>query len=459
LSIVDDGEARSINMRNESIGLPRTEDCMAHKSKHFNVPTPKRRPTTKSLAEETYPYYAGYAESFAREAIQRISSPGAVVFDPWNGAGTTTHAAATMGRPTFGTDLNPVMVVVSKAKCASEEDARRAQDLFDSVSEQSTAALGRDDPLALWVGPRAAGFIRHLVLQAFSVEKRDFSCTHLEDVARDVSRASRATCFLLLAIFRAVKAGAAKNVSSNPTWTKQPSPREKWGSVRDWRKAINEQLERLTKINTQISALHPVNSNLVSIECASSEAAPLEDGSVDVVLTSPPYCTRIDYAIATLIELAVLGLSTELVNATLRKDLLGTTSIRSALPERLESWGETCNVLLSRVFDHPTKGSRSYYYKNFVQYFDSLYRSVGELARVVKADGVVCAVLQGSHYKECPVDLPKIFAEMASGLGFALTETASFDVTQHLGSVNQKSLKYRKAVAVTEQVLVLQRES
>jgi len=65
--------------------------------------------------------------------------------------------------------------------------------------------------------------------------------------------------------------------------------------------------------------------------------------------------------------------------------------------------------------------------------------------------------LQGSHYKEYPVDLPQIFLEMAAAHGFSLTGIASFNVGQSMGSINQKSLKYRKPVRVTEQVLVLQR--
>src|SRR5207247_7810722 len=44
-----------------------------------------------------------------------------------------------------------------------------------------------------------------------------------------------------------------------------------------------------------------------TIMLADTSTMALEDESVDLALTSPPYCTRIDYTAATRIELAVLG--------------------------------------------------------------------------------------------------------------------------------------------------------
>ncbi|MEN2387957.1 DNA methyltransferase [Comamonas sp. A7-5] len=425
--------------------------------KHFDVHTPKRRSNINSKAKESYPYYAGYAEAFARDAIQRLSIAGATVLDPWNGAGTTTYAAATMERRAFGFDLNPVMVVVAKAKCASMEDVRKARETLDDLSLRITRTQLKSDAVSPWVGPRAAALIRQLVsVILFPIEEHQEALT-LNRIGQAVSLASPSDCLLILAIFRAVKLGAAKSFSSNPTWTKLPVAPEKWTSIGTWRNWISDQMDFLEKIHKEMSENNSIDNKLVDIECASSEKISLVNASVDVVLTSPPYCTRIDYAMATLIELAVLGLSTDDVNSTLRKNLLGTTAIRGAMPERLDAWGMSCNLLLDQVYDHPSKGSKSYYYKNFLQYFDSLYRSIGEISRVTKDGGVVCSVLQGSYYKECQIDLPKIFMEMSLAQRLNLTEMASFDVAQNFGSVNSKSLKYRESVVVSEKVLVLKK--
>lgn len=424
----------------------------------FDVRTPKRRATSSSRAEESYPYYAGYAESFARDALQRLSEPGSVVYDPWNGAGTTTHAAASMGRRAYGSDLNPVMVVVARAKCASPAEIAEARSKLREVSLPRGRSRSESDPLAPWVGAAAALYLRRLVQSALPLNVSADASDQLNNIAAAVSEAGPGMCFLVLAIFRAVKAGAASTASSNPTWTKQPTQPENWNTVKEWREFIDAQFSRLAEINLEMSKSWPVDSELINIACGSSECISLPDSYVDVVLTSPPYCTRIDYAVATLVELAVLGLSTSTVNATLRKELLGTTSIRADVASIADGWGPTCAELLHSVYHHRSSGSRSYYFKNFVQYFDALYRSLEELSRIVKAGGVMCSVLQGSHYKECPIDLPRIFEEMAHSRGFSTMGIASFNVVQNMGSINRKSLIYRKPVQLTEKVLVFKRE-
>jgi DNA modification methylase len=59
-------------------------------------------------------------------------------------------------------------------------------------------------------------------------------------------------------------------------------------------------------------------SKFIKIDCASSQSIPLPNSFIDLVVTSPPYCTRIDYAVATSPELALLGCS-------MKKDLKALT--------------------------------------------------------------------------------------------------------------------------------------
>jgi DNA modification methylase len=90
------------------------------------ISSPKRDHRLDSGWDGFFPYYAGYPESFARKILQGSGlKPGAVVLDPWNGSGTTTFAAAHLGFKAVGLDLNPVMVIVSRARTLpfSEIDA------------------------------------------------------------------------------------------------------------------------------------------------------------------------------------------------------------------------------------------------------------------------------------------------------------------------------------------------
>ena len=45
------------------------------------------------------------------------------MLDPWNGSGTTTYAAAQLGHSSIWLDLNPVMVIVARARLLSPSEA------------------------------------------------------------------------------------------------------------------------------------------------------------------------------------------------------------------------------------------------------------------------------------------------------------------------------------------------
>ena len=64
-----------------------------------------------------YDYYAGYSPDFVRDVLMYLNlNDDAVVLDPWNGSGTTTQVAEDIGYFAIGYDINPVIVIVAKAR-------------------------------------------------------------------------------------------------------------------------------------------------------------------------------------------------------------------------------------------------------------------------------------------------------------------------------------------------------
>lgn len=188
-------------------------------AKRLRIVSPKRNKRLQTGWEGFFPYYAGYPELFARELLQSAKlSRGAVVLDPWNGSGTTTYTATSLGLNAIGIDLNPVMIIVARTRLLppSESDHLR--------------------PLAATISASQA------------------------DVARDFGSNVRGTTAALL---------------------------EK-----------READLRLKKVP------HPGDCK---VSLSDTVVTDIDADSVDFVLTSPPYCTRIDYTAATRIELAVLA--------------------------------------------------------------------------------------------------------------------------------------------------------
>ena len=70
------------------------------------------------------PYYAMFPVDFADHVVQKYTSSGETILDPFAGRGTSIFSAATKGRNGMGVELNPVGWVYSQAKlnAASKDD-------------------------------------------------------------------------------------------------------------------------------------------------------------------------------------------------------------------------------------------------------------------------------------------------------------------------------------------------
>lgn len=169
-------------------------------------------------------------------------------------------------------------------------------------------------------------------------------------------------------------------------------------------------------------------------------------------LTSPPYCTRIDYTAATRIELAVLSPLLKTAERALGRQMIGSTQVPSTEIEVDEAWGETCLTFLVALRAHPSKASGSYYYRTHLDYFDKISRSMKRLASGLKPCGRAVLVVQDSYYKDIHNDLPKIIAEIGAHHGLTLGESKAFRLGS-MSDINPGRQSYMRPSGATEAVL------
>ncbi|MHB2061868.1 DNA methyltransferase [Pseudomonas monsensis] len=397
---------------------------------------PTKNPKLKSSnAPKLFKYYAGFAVDFVESAVHKTLSDmeicnKIVVLDPWNGSGTTTNTCSKLGIPSIGIDRNPVMAVVAKAR----EARNRNFEYLNLLCEELATPPAKDDPLLAWIAPSGVAILR-------SIEKKIRNLSTEQD---------RSLGYVIL--FNLTKNLLKKYVSSNPTWIKKPETRSR---IRPTKQSIKLELENCIKRAQSDEYLHSQATS--TIITADSRFLPLKDNVVDLIITSPPYCTRIDYAIATSIELAVLSCS-EAEFLSLRNELIGSTLVENGISQTNE-WGSLCCETLNKIRAHPSKASNGYYIKSFLRYFDSLYKSIIEISRVTKNGGICYIVVQDSYYKEIFIDLAAITTDMFMTNKWSLVEQNDFIATRNKAAINTKSNKYQSNKIATESVLILRRES
>lgn len=423
---------------------------------HFDTMTitsPKRVRTHSNGWDAHFPYYAGYPATFAFHLIKSAQlGEGARVYDPWNGSGTTTSTANALGYHGIGVDLNPAMVIIAKARALQPTEADSLLPLANELLNKSKSICGQspNDPLLYWFTAEAAAAVRSIETSIRKVLIGD--PTHLEP-ANTVDRMSSIASIFYVALFAVCRSITSVFKTSNPTWLRYARSDDELLSLEEgelpsrFLYQVQAMAQSLTMSGPQPSHCHP------TLLLGNSVEDNVEPNSIDFVLTSPPYCTRLDYTSATRVELAI---AQPLFNADvteISRQMVGSTRAPVVELEPQPHWGKTCLDFIAAVSSHRSKASSGYYRRNHIDYFDKLDRSLGALGRSLKCNGAAVIVVQDSYYKDVHNDLPRIVTELCESHSLHLKRREDFRAKVTLAASHPHFSKYLKPKGATEAVL------
>lgn len=421
----------------------------------LSIVSPKRNRHLQTGWEGFFPYYAGYPESFAESVLQTSQlSPGSIVLDPWNGSGTTTYAAAQLGHVAIGLDLNPVMIAVARARMLPPSEADSLEPLSKEIIRGARERINfeRADPLLTWFDGPTARAIRSIER---SICKRMVGRLTLSETKTNLDRLSSIAAAHYVALFAVCRDFSGRFRSSNPTWVRKAGPNDKKISVAS---AVIEDrfLKHMMAMSDALSArakLRLFEHMPSDIRLADSTALSLPRGSVDFILTSPPYCTRIDYAAATRVELAIMSEMVKTDTKELSRQMIGSTRVPMKNIEIDSKWGQACYAFLERVRSHGSKASSGYYFRTHLDYFDKMARSLDSISSVLRRGGVAILILQDSFYKDVHNDLPTIVSEIAEMRGLKLSRRQDFHHSRSMAGINRNARTYARKPGATESVV------
>jgi hypothetical protein len=350
------------------------------------------------------------------------------------------------------------MVIVSRARCLPSADGDSIEPLADKVIRQAstaTANVADDDLLLGWFDKESAeslrcieASVREHLLGAWTLRPDG---THFECIS------SLAATFYV-ALFLSCRSLVSRFQSSNPTWLRRRKAGEAQISI-----------ERRAILNAFKGCLHLMSSHLaarssepalelheqgvIDIHLADSTKLALPTASVDFVLTSPPYCTRIDYTAATRVELAVIAPLLNTSTSELSRQMIGSTRVPHDEITPNSRWGETCTKFLMAVKSHKSKASSGYYLKTHLDYFAKLSSSIDRIRESMKPGATAVLVVQDSYYKDVHNDLPTIVSEMATLNGLTFLGSKEFQLARSMSGVNPYTRVYKRRPGALEAVL------
>lgn len=427
----------------------------------LDITSPKRNARNNKGWEGNFPYYAGFPETFAERLISSAKLTSAHrILDPWNGSGTTTFSASRLGIPSEGVDLNPVMAVVARARSLAATEA----DAIVPIAKEVIARARRlrtpcqaEDPLLIWFGPQTASWFRSIEAAARILLIGDLTISPVGTKFDNLSAIASTFYVALFTLSREVARGFA---TTNPTWIRNARAGERRAS----KPATDLDARYLFLLAKMATALSDAPKSKIArapigLRVADTTTDLADEALFDMVLTSPPYCTRLDYTAATKMQLAIIWPLMTMTTGDLSRRMTGSIRVPALKQEVDPQWGPACCEFLDAVASHPSKASGGYYWKTHADYFAKIYSSLAGISRTLKDGAIAVFVVQDSHYKEVHNDLPKILGEMGTNHGLSLGRREDFRLNRTLAVRHPHTKSYRQKIDATESVLCFRKIS
>ncbi|RYE02291.1 MAG: hypothetical protein EOP50_00425 [Sphingobacteriales bacterium] len=411
----------------------------------------KRGSKERTGVHAWHTYYAGFSEDFVESALSYLNcTPGMTVLDPWGGSGTTSLVASKNGILSISVDINPAISALSASK--SFEVLKHRDDLSSFFAEVRSSSFSNkvagDSAFDIELELRALVDSAARSFPKLSEKYKKVVLNYLRADAGDVPLSYPLAAFLQVAAFRLGRKSQRSESLSNPTWTKHRKAVDRdfdtLGDFEEIGRSMLSDLEAAYRERRGAQSIHLVGD---------SRRLPIATGIIDVIITSPPYLTRIDYAVSAAPELSLMNPVESL--REIRLDTMGSPVIRRLPVVQKSSWGDKCNLFLNDVAAHESKAARSYYLKHMLQYFDDMEKSLSEIRRVLRRGGRALVVVQGSYFKEILCPLGDLYVEMARGVGLKAEIVFNDRVSWHMANLNKRSTKYQARKVYSEDFVQL----
>jgi hypothetical protein len=221
--------------------------------------------------------------------------------------------------------------------------------------------------------------------------------------------------FLKAAILLCVRPLSSITTSRNPTWLKYGGV----SSAKPLIEIIRDSLNRFEKYynHNYKSQLENEGKCVITKHNATELKLPQE---VDFILTSPPYCNRLDplvqygpenyflFKVGYNIPEDELVTSTRVRNYdTLEKDF-----------EFLVNKSKTARALLTKIRDSPNRDDPGYYLKYYTRYFAKLFRVIESASKNLSASGKIYMVTQDNTHRGQLINIDGILRELLKASGW-----------------------------------------
>jgi len=346
---------------------------------------------------------AKYIPEIPRWGILKFSKQNDTILDPFCGSGTTSVEARLHQRNSYAIDVDPIALLLTKVKTTplNEKDLYKAKNhLIRAIYANKEADIPEFPNRNYWFRPSVLqdlGVITSCIRSIDNPDIKDFFLVCLSSILKEVSNADPKFLYAL-AISRKMRERANSNRKI------------------DAKKTFVEKVNELTPKMMLFSKTCPKGYS-VRIIGKDAKEIDLPTESIDLAVTSPPYCNAVDYPRAHQLQIYWFGLWKGRLSE-LKRAYIGTEQVSAKEYAKQQHYGNLrLDEILKDIYQVDRKRSYVVY-----KYFIDMKMNFLEVKRVLEPQGHYVVAVADNIVRKVSVPTHAVLMDIAQEVGFRVVD-------------------------------------
>ncbi len=361
------------------------------------------RSQTTAFTHDYHRYPAKFIPQIVRKLIEDYAPDTAqIVCDPFGGCGTTLVEAKLLGHPSIGFDINPVAKLITQTKTTAIKPRtliNHKQKFLEYYDAAPQVSYQHHPRITYWFDEQTVAELDRIYFAIKKIKNHNVRRFFLCSFSHNLKNCSR---WLMKSI--------------KPTIDKDkviPIPKE------SFLRHLDSMIRKNEQFYSKLADAGRIDVPAKMYRRDSTKTFPIESGSIDLIVTSPPYVTSYEYADLHQLSLLWFGddpkhfkkwhhFSNGFID--FRRNFIGTSS-------KAEKTGDFNSILGKQIVEDLMKIERPLAI-DVANYFLDMQKVFAETHRILKKGGKACIIIGNTSLRGVEILNAQVAAEQMHTAGF-----------------------------------------